>query len=56
MEFAAQAAKYFLNVEMVELHHDQKKDAPSGTAIKTAGSSLVRLDQANGRELMRKSL
>ncbi len=29
-----QAAKY-LNVEIIELHHDKKKDAPSGTAIKT---------------------
>jgi len=36
MQFAAQAAKYFANVEIIELHHDQKKDAPSGTAIKTA--------------------
>lgn len=36
MRFVAQAAKYFPNVEIIELHHDQKKDAPSGTAIKTA--------------------
>ena len=36
MQFAAQAAKYFPNVEIIELHHDKKKDAPSGTAIKTA--------------------
>lgn len=36
MQFAAQAAKYFPDVEIIELHHDQKKDAPSGTAIKTA--------------------
>ena len=35
MGFAAQAAKYFPHVEVIELHHDQKKDAPSGTAIKT---------------------
>lgn len=35
MNFAASAAKYFPNVEVIELHHDQKKDAPSGTAIKT---------------------
>ena len=35
-QFAAQAAKYFPDVEIIELHHDQKKDAPSGTAIKTA--------------------
>ena len=36
MQFAAQAAKYFPNVEIIELHHDKKKDAPSGTAVKTA--------------------
>lgn len=36
MEFAAKAAKYFPDVEIIELHHDKKKDAPSGTAVKTA--------------------
>lgn len=35
MQFAAEAAKYFHHVEIIELHHDQKMDAPSGTAIKT---------------------
>lgn len=36
MMFAKQAAKYFDNAEIIELHHNQKKDAPSGTAVKTA--------------------
>lgn len=36
MEFAAKAAKYFPDLEIIELHHNQKKDAPSGTAMKTA--------------------
>lgn len=36
MEFAQKAAQYFPDVEIIELHHDNKKDAPSGTAIKTA--------------------
>lgn len=36
MRFAAEAARYMDHVEIIELHHDQKKDAPSGTAIKTA--------------------
>lgn len=36
IKFAAMAAKYFPNVEIIELHHDQKMDAPSGTALKTA--------------------
>jgi 4-hydroxy-tetrahydrodipicolinate reductase len=34
--FAAQAAPYFPRVEILELHHDQKKDAPSGTSVTTA--------------------
>lgn len=36
MQFAQMAAKYFDNAEIIEYHHNQKKDAPSGTAIKTA--------------------
>ncbi|GAC00276.1 dihydrodipicolinate reductase [Gordonia namibiensis NBRC 108229] len=36
MRFAAQAAKYYDSVEVVELHHPQKADAPSGTAYRTA--------------------
>ena len=36
MKFSKMAAKYFKDVEIIELHHDKKLDAPSGTAIKTA--------------------
>lgn len=36
MMFAKIAAKYFNNAEIIEFHHNQKKDAPSGTAVKTA--------------------
>ncbi|MGM0854432.1 MAG: 4-hydroxy-tetrahydrodipicolinate reductase [Bacillota bacterium] len=36
MKFSQMAAKYFNDVEIIELHHDQKLDAPSGTAVKTA--------------------
>jgi len=36
MRFAEQAAPFFDSVEIIELHHDQKVDAPSGTAIATA--------------------
>lgn len=36
MKLAKEAAKIFPNVEIIEYHHAQKKDAPSGTAIKTA--------------------
>lgn len=42
IKFAAEAAKYFPNVEIIEKHHDQKLDAPSGTAIKTAEAILER--------------
>ncbi|MCB5274397.1 4-hydroxy-tetrahydrodipicolinate reductase [Arthrobacter sp. SO5] len=34
--FAARASKYFESVEIVELHHPDKVDAPSGTAVRTA--------------------
>lgn len=36
MKFAATAARYFSQAEIIELHHDKKIDAPSGTALKTA--------------------
>ena len=36
MKFSQMAAKYFPDVEIIEMHHDQKLDAPSGTAVKTA--------------------
>mgnify|MGYP001041551360 FL=1 len=36
MLFSVQAAKFLPHVEIIELHHDQKLDAPSGTALKTA--------------------
>jgi len=36
MRFAELAAPYFESVEIIELHHDQKIDSPSGTAVLTA--------------------
>lgn len=53
MRFAQQAAKYFPDLEIVEYHGDQKLDAPSGTAVKTAELiSQVREEhrQGNPRE------
>jgi 4-hydroxy-tetrahydrodipicolinate reductase len=35
------AAKYFDNAEIIELHHDEKADAPSGTALTTARDMLA---------------
>jgi 4-hydroxy-tetrahydrodipicolinate reductase len=36
MQFARQAARFFDSVEVIELHHAGKVDAPSGTAVRTA--------------------
>jgi 4-hydroxy-tetrahydrodipicolinate reductase len=36
MQFAATAARYFESAEIIELHHPEKADAPSGTATRTA--------------------
>ena len=36
MKFAAEASKFFPNLEIIEYHGEQKLDAPSGTAVKTA--------------------
>ncbi|WP_056983559.1 4-hydroxy-tetrahydrodipicolinate reductase [Lentilactobacillus farraginis] len=36
MKFAKEAAKYLPDVEIIEMHHDDKLDAPSGTALSTA--------------------
>ncbi|MEJ7774537.1 MAG: 4-hydroxy-tetrahydrodipicolinate reductase [Nocardioidaceae bacterium] len=46
MRFAAQAAHYFESVEIVELHHPTKLDAPSGTSIRTA--QLIAAARARG--------
>jgi 4-hydroxy-tetrahydrodipicolinate reductase len=45
MTFAAQAAKHMAKAEIIELHHDGKLDAPSGTAARTAAL----IAQASGR-------
>ena len=46
MRFAAEAARHMAKAEIIELHHDRKLDAPSGTAARTAalmrGSGGVR--------------
>jgi len=44
MMFSQKAAKHMPNVEIIEMHHDKKADAPSGTAIKTA--DLIQKAQA----------
>lgn len=53
MRFATEAAKYLPHVEIIELHHDRKADAPSGTALRTASliaESRSSVPPAPGRE------
>lgn len=52
-QFAAQAAKYFPHVEIIEYHGDQKLDAPSGTSVWTANmisQNRQELRQGNPKE------
>jgi 4-hydroxy-tetrahydrodipicolinate reductase len=46
MQFAVQAARHMAKAEIIELHHDRKVDAPSGTAARTA--ALIAGASANG--------
>jgi len=53
MRFAADAARFMPHVEIIELHHDRKADAPSGTALRTAGliaEARASVPPAPGRE------
>ena len=54
MEFAKAAAPYFPEAEVIEYHHCNKKDAPSGTAVRTveiiAEGRAPRVSEAPGRE------
>lgn len=46
MRFAAQAARFFPSAEVIELHHANKADAPSGTALRTASMIAAARDGA----------
>ncbi len=48
MLMSEMAAKYFPDAEVIELHHNGKKDAPSGTAIRTARMIADARDHADG--------
>lgn len=49
MRLSAAASKYFESVEIIELHHPDKVDAPSGTAVHTAaGIAAARADAGVG--------
>ena len=51
MKFAAEAAKHLPDVEIIELHHEKKADAPSGTAIKTA--AMISVSRGKPSEISR---
>lgn len=51
MEFAKQAARFFDSAEVIEMHHPNKLDAPSGTAIHTAqGIAAARREAGMGAQ------
>lgn len=53
MHFARIAARFFPTVEVIEYHHPQKKDAPSGTALKTIENmGLENTSLPGGQELV----
>ncbi|HZD59618.1 MAG TPA: 4-hydroxy-tetrahydrodipicolinate reductase [Anaerolineae bacterium] len=58
MKFAEMAARYMNRAEIIELHHDQKRDAPSGTAMQTAKliSSKIKGPQTESEEILAGSL
>jgi 4-hydroxy-tetrahydrodipicolinate reductase len=56
MEFAKQAGKHFTNVEIVEMHHTKKLDAPSGTAMHTTRKLAENNKLFNPKEVIEKEL
>jgi 4-hydroxy-tetrahydrodipicolinate reductase len=51
MEFSRQAGAFFENVEIVEMHHTKKLDAPSGTAMHTASKLKQSGNRFNPKEV-----
>lgn len=51
MDFARQAGAYFENVEIVEMHHTKKLDAPSGTAMHTVKKLATARESFNRKEV-----
>ena len=56
MEFARQAGAFFENVEIVEMHHTKKLDAPSGTAVYTARKLALSRSNYNHKEVEEREL
>lgn len=51
MKFAAEAIEHMPKAEIIELHHDKKLDAPSGTAVKTANLMKANFDAGEEKEI-----
>ncbi|HEY9787984.1 MAG TPA: 4-hydroxy-tetrahydrodipicolinate reductase [Candidatus Obscuribacterales bacterium] len=56
MEFARQAGRFLPNVEVVEMHHTGKVDAPSGTAMHTATKLAASRDHYNAKKIDEREL
>jgi len=56
MEFARQAGRFIPNAEIVEMHHTQKIDAPSGTATHTANKLGESRNHYNAKRVEEKEL
>lgn len=53
MKFSKEAVRYLKDVEIIELHHDAKEDAPSGTALRTAELIEEEFDVQSGPQEFR---
>ena len=56
MHFAAVAGRFYPAAEVIELHHQGKADAPSGTALRTARAIAAGREQASGSSAGRESV
>lgn len=58
MKFAETAARYMNRAEIIELHHDQKRDAPSGTSMETAKliSQKIKGPKVESNEILKGAL
>src|SRR5215204_294624 len=56
MHFAAVAGRFYPAAEVIELHHQGKADAPSGTAMRTARAIAAGREQASGSSAGRESV
>lgn len=57
MKYAQEVAKYFPQVEIIEMHHDGKLDSPSGTAVRTAEMiAATRKEHITAQKTLRETL